>query len=221
CGNILISLSKNENYSVITIEDNGSGIPLDVLSKLGELGVTYGKRNGLGLGLFHAKQTVEKWNGKIDIQSLIHKGTTVKIYLPVAQPPEWFISSIKIINDQDIIIIDDDASIHDVWIMRFNDFQGKFNMSVKLHHFYSPDEFSLWKSSRESNNSIIYLCDYEFIGSKENGVDLITKFQINYLSILVTSRVNSEELTSKCESSGIKLLPKDMASFIPIIPFPQ
>ena len=66
------------------------------------------------------------------------------------------------------------------------------------------------------NSSIIYLCDYEFIGSNLNGIDIISKLKISFLSVLVTSRL-SNDVMSSCELNGIKLLPKDMVSQIPIL----
>lgn len=43
---------------MVEIEDTGPGIPLGILDRLFEPFVTAGKRDGLGLGLVLARQTV-------------------------------------------------------------------------------------------------------------------------------------------------------------------
>jgi signal transduction histidine kinase len=219
-GDIYISLLDEGDRAVIKISDNGKGIPSDLISKLGKLGVTYGKFDGHGLGLFHAKTTVENWGGELEIQSQVGKGTTVSIHLPKSKAPTWFLPELKICNNQTIVIIDDDESIHAVWKERFREFQNENAQPFKLLHFYSPDELTEWKQSNDSMQSnMIYLCDYEFIGSSENGIELITKLRLNYFTILVTSRFYMDDVITECESSSLKLLPKDMAIVIPIVAF--
>ena len=65
-GIINMSLFEEDQNVVIQITDNGKGISADLIAKLGKLGVTYGKLNGHGLGLFHAKNTIESWSIQTD-----------------------------------------------------------------------------------------------------------------------------------------------------------
>jgi signal transduction histidine kinase len=209
-GHITVFLLNADKNIEIRIQDNGKGIPDDILGKLGELGKTHGKPDGLGIGLHHAINAIDNWGGRLDIQSQEGVETTVQITLPKSQPPSWFVPEIKIMDGQTIVIIDDDESIHDVWKERFREYQNKIN----LFHFYSPEELISWNNNTK-DCGIMYLCDHEFIGNSMNGIDLITKLKINYLSILVTSGV-THEVTSSCEIKGIKLLPKDIANIVPI-----
>ncbi|MBX3709652.1 MAG: HAMP domain-containing histidine kinase [Gammaproteobacteria bacterium] len=110
--NIFIELFSEDTYAVIRITDNGKGIPADILSKLGHLGVTYAKSNGHGLGLFYAKTTIENWGGQLDIQSVVGKRTTIKVKLPKTTPPVWYVPEIAILNGQTVMIVDDDQSTH-------------------------------------------------------------------------------------------------------------
>lgn len=210
-GHIIISLSDLENNVIIKIQDNGKGIPTEFLNQLGSLGKTFGKPQGLGIGLYHAINTINNWDGQLEIQSKEAEGTTVKISLPKTQPPSWSVPMIEIENQQTIVIIDDEPFIHALWEEKFNPFKEQ----VKLAHFFSLDKFAEWHNKEKINYDIKYLCDYEFIGSTQNGIDLISRLKINYLSILVTSRL-TDELISHCEILGIKLLPKDMVNSIPI-----
>lgn len=76
----VISIARNENDEYqISFEDNGIGIPNEVLKKIFDFGYT--TTSGSGIGLFHIKEIVEKMNGKIEVESKINTGTTFKITL--------------------------------------------------------------------------------------------------------------------------------------------
>ncbi len=73
---IYITLKSNNDYTEISIEDDGNGYPSDILSKIGEPYLKSIKnldkeKSGLGLGLFIGKTLLEKnfasvscWNSK-------------------------------------------------------------------------------------------------------------------------------------------------------------
>ncbi len=57
-------IGKQSVKAVITIKDNGKGIPQSILTKLGEWEATFGKENSKGLGLHYAKSELEEIGGK-------------------------------------------------------------------------------------------------------------------------------------------------------------
>jgi signal transduction histidine kinase len=67
----------------IDISDNGIGIPSEMQSKIFTI-FFRGSENskGSGLGLYIVKNAVKKLNGRIDLQSVLGKGTTFHIFLP-------------------------------------------------------------------------------------------------------------------------------------------
>ncbi|HEX9111900.1 MAG TPA: ATP-binding protein, partial [Terriglobales bacterium] len=68
----------------ITIRDDGSGIPPEVMPKIFEPFVTTKEHgHGTGLGLAVSRSIIERHSGKISVQSEHGKGTTVTITLPV------------------------------------------------------------------------------------------------------------------------------------------
>jgi signal transduction histidine kinase len=69
--------------AVITLRDNGKGIPAEVLARLFERFST-GRREGTGLGLAICQQIMEKSGGKIDLHSTPGAGTTAVLTLPLA-----------------------------------------------------------------------------------------------------------------------------------------
>lgn len=75
---ITVSVSDGVNVT-LTIKDGGDGIAPELLQRLGEKGVTYGKQNGKGLGLYHAKSCLLIWGGTLTLDSRQGVGTTITL----------------------------------------------------------------------------------------------------------------------------------------------
>jgi len=86
-GNLhIVTRAPNAETLTIAIEDNGVGIPSDILPHLFEpFTTTKEEGKGVGLGLAISKAIVERHGGKIDVQSIVGRGTTFTIELPVAK----------------------------------------------------------------------------------------------------------------------------------------
>lgn len=67
----------------IDVTDAGPGIPPDILEKIFAPFFTT-KARGTGLGLAVVRKVVDAHHGKVDVETEVGKGTTFKIYLPVA-----------------------------------------------------------------------------------------------------------------------------------------
>ena len=72
---------KLDDKILIQCQDNGCGIPTEIVDKLYEPFFTT-KENGTGLGLAVSKRIIEAHNGTIDITSDHTNGTIVSITLP-------------------------------------------------------------------------------------------------------------------------------------------
>jgi len=70
-----------KDYVVITIKDNGIGIPSDILKEIFQFRFTT-KRHGNGMGLPIALSIVNKYDGYLTMESEQNIGTTCTIYLP-------------------------------------------------------------------------------------------------------------------------------------------
>jgi two-component system, sensor histidine kinase RegB len=67
-----------------TVGDRGPGMPADVLARAGEpFFTTKPPGQGLGLGLFLARSLAEQLGGRLTIDSLPSRGTTVQLILPI------------------------------------------------------------------------------------------------------------------------------------------
>lgn len=82
--NALITLSTQISieYLTISVTDNGSGIPENILKILGNQRITTkGPREGNGIGLLHSKRLIESMGGSFSLFSDGHSTTTIKISL--------------------------------------------------------------------------------------------------------------------------------------------
>ncbi|MCM3585503.1 ATP-binding protein [Mesobacillus maritimus] len=80
-GTISVNAQFEDNHFVISVEDEGEGIPEEQIVKLGEPFYTT-KPNGTGLGLMVTKKIIEEHDGKLEIVSSPNKGTKIDIILP-------------------------------------------------------------------------------------------------------------------------------------------
>ncbi|WP_026811378.1 PAS domain-containing sensor histidine kinase [Arenibacter latericius] len=79
---IKLSLSYVQNYTVLSIEDNGIGLDMKKYGeKLFGMYKTFHEHNDAkGLGLYIVKNQIEAMNGKINAQSQVNVGTTINLY---------------------------------------------------------------------------------------------------------------------------------------------
>ena len=201
----------------ITVKDNGKGIPIDLLGKLGTRGETHGKEDGSGLGLFHARTSCEAWGGNLSIKSQLGVGTTVSISLPRSNPPPWFVSQLSLTSNSIVVVFDDDTSIHRIWQGYF-DAKRVHSRGISIIHISTPNEFKQWVTENKvAEKGVLYLVDFEFMGFNETGLDLIESLGINANSILVTSRYEEKKVQERCSVLGVPLIPKGMAGFVPLV----
>ena len=78
---ILIDIIKKSNNVIVSVKDNGRGIPQDYLEKIFEKFIQVkvsndGKIEGTGLGLSICKGIIKAHNGEIWVESTVDKGST-------------------------------------------------------------------------------------------------------------------------------------------------
>lgn len=79
---IEINILENKGMVEIKVIDNGLGIPEDVQAKIFEPYFTT-KSSGTGLGLAMSKKIIELWGGSIRFESVLNKGTTFYLLIPM------------------------------------------------------------------------------------------------------------------------------------------
>lgn len=211
-GKILIKFSHDKNNIRLVVTDNGKGIPIDILNQLGGRGVSYDKKNGSGLGLYHAKNVMNQCGGKIEFFSEVNQGTKIVLNFPKATTPRWFLPVIEISNKTILVILDDEISIHQLWQERFKNHIH----NLRIINFTNSLDFEDWQKGYDNELPVLYLFDLELGNCKETGLDLIEKYKLYDTSIIVTSHFEDTNIHSKCEKLGLKMIPKDLAGFVPI-----
>ncbi len=172
---VIISAQIIQNNIELTINDQGKGIPSELLSKFGKEKITHGKPSGNGLGVFHAIQKINSWNGSIKFDSKIDHGTTVTITLQISQKVQPTTTNVLIDNDELVCL---------TWEARSR------KAGVPLRIFKTSIELF-------SNLSLIPLETTFYIDSEldsEKGEDLAKKlYDLGYHNLIMCSGHSSEK----------------------------
>lgn len=80
-GNIDIKAKLKDNQFIVSVQDEGTGIPKEVLDNLGKPFFTT-KQNGTGLGLMVTRRIIEEHEGRLMIRSTGKEGTAIDVVLP-------------------------------------------------------------------------------------------------------------------------------------------
>jgi PAS domain S-box-containing protein len=106
-------------YAVLTVSDTGIGMDLKTRENIFEPFFTtkeVGKGTGLGLSMVYG--TIKQHNGNINVYSEVGKGTTFRIYLPLAQteaePISKPIETLPKGKGETIIIAEDEAQVRNI-----------------------------------------------------------------------------------------------------------
>lgn len=198
---IRVHVVFNDGKVEVIISDNGKGIAKENLKKVFKYGFSFEKEKGSGIGLSQAKEYIESEGGQISIESSLEQGTTLKISLNEMEAPEWYPQEV-VIRTKKAVIIDDDDSIHHMWQKRLS------SIGIETLHFKSVIAFKDWIATNDKRE-FSYFFDYELIGSSLNGLDLISEYNLQERSILVTSHFTDKKVQFDCIRVGVKMIPKE------------
>lgn len=85
-GRLTVSTGETFDGVWVTVGDTGGGIPPEQLQRIGEPFFTT-KKKGSGLGLMIVRRIVREHGGSIDIESHVGRGTRVRLWFPLQEPP--------------------------------------------------------------------------------------------------------------------------------------
>lgn len=212
-GAINITINLENKHVKIIISDNGRGMPIEVINKiLSNVAVTANKKHGHGIGFTQINDTLQNNNGKLEISSEINVGTKITLTFPIIKSPNWIAQEIRLNEGDIVIVLDDDKSIHHAWDSSFK----KYDQEITLKHFILGSEAIDFINNHPQKEKIFLLADFELLKQELNGLHVIEKTKITR-SILVTSHYTDLILCNLAIKNGTKILPKPLASEIPII----
>ena len=101
CKNIIVKLEKKGELALCSVQDFGNGIVKTQQNKIFERFYRVTGNNlhtypGLGLGLFIAKEIIERHSGKIWFESEVGKGSTFYFSLPIAVSKDKLAKSVAL-----------------------------------------------------------------------------------------------------------------------------
>lgn len=197
----------------ITISDNGRGIEKENLPHVFNKDFSFGKKNGTGVGLWHAKEFITAWGGSIVVQSTVGLGTTLKITLPIIDREAWYLPRLKFNSDSNIYVLDDQESGRTLWKLKFDDTE-----LLKQTVFMSrgSELIATIRSISESPEKKVFLFDYD-LGGGDTGLDWLNKMPETAMRCLVTGHFDNDEVRAACLRSSVYLIPKSQIADIPLV----
>jgi hypothetical protein len=191
----------------LLITDDGSGISKDNLAKVTQHGFSQGKINGSGIGLSFVKQKVRSWGGKLKIYSEVGSGSCFSIVIKKLENPNYAPEKEKIDNFSTLVVIDDDANIHEKMHKLFKS-SGK-----KMISFFTSQEFERFLVGRKKNDFFAFV-DYDLGRNSKNGIEMIKSNRVEKNSILLSAHYDEESVIQACRRLNIKIHPKSLVNAI-------
>ncbi|MEE1237394.1 MAG: response regulator [Turicibacter sp.] len=110
--NLLNTTITPNDYAVLEIKDTGSGIEPSLMSKIFKpFFTTKDVGKGTGMGLASVVDTIRSHSGAIELDSVVGKGTTFTLYLPINHGIEEFVNEESVPRGVGkILVIDDELS---------------------------------------------------------------------------------------------------------------
>src|SRR5204862_5153666 len=108
----------------ISVKDEGSGIPTEVMRHVFDPLFTTKQNGGTGLGLAVAHQVITRHGGLIFVESEVDRGTTFHLFLPLTvetHEPETQTNAERAIRARKILIVEDEPSIAEGTAMSLRD----------------------------------------------------------------------------------------------------
>ena len=208
-GEVTVELMLDAKHFTIVIQDNGKGMPHEVLEKIkNNIVVTHGKEHGHGIGMGQIYDAVKDNEGKIDIVSEVGKGTIITLTFPAIMAPDWAATEIYLHRGDTIVVLDDDPSVHAVWDIRFKPYLDLFTIK---HFTQGDDAIAFINDPSIDKQNIVLLTDYELLKQNRNGLEVMAATEVPR-SFLVTSHFTSHKILDAIKRAHAKMLPKSLVS---------
>jgi signal transduction histidine kinase len=86
-GEVRVGIFQNNGFYILSIKDNGIGIPADKLKNLFSIDTAHKTKGtdqepGTGLGLILCKEFIEKHGGRLEVESEVGKGSEFRVIIP-------------------------------------------------------------------------------------------------------------------------------------------
>ena len=216
-GDVTLHLDATAEQVVLVVEDNGKGMRPELVQKImNHVAVTDGKPDGHGIGLTQVRDTLQNNEGTLAIETREGVGTKMIATFPRVTSENWIADSMQLAEDDIVVILDDDSSIHLAWNTRFDGLVKQFsNLTVRHFEFGQECIDFINGLAPERIGKVFLLTDYELLKQDLNGLDVIHQTPV-HRSVLVTSYYADKSIRACASKAGTTILPKQLAYDIPI-----
>lgn len=83
-GEIRVATQKSDGWAIVSVRDNGCGMTKEFVEKSLFRPFKTTKKQGMGIGLFQSKMIIEAHQGRIEVESEEGRGSTFRVFLPIA-----------------------------------------------------------------------------------------------------------------------------------------
>jgi hypothetical protein len=216
-GEVTLHLDATAEQVHLIVEDNGKGMrPQLAQTIMNQIAITEGKTDGHGIGLTQVRDTLQNNEGTLAIDSKVGVGTKMKVSFPRVPSENWIADSMQLADDDIVVILDDDSSIHLAWNTRFDELVKLYpNLTVRHFEFGQECIDFINGLPPEKIAKVFLLTDYELLKQDLNGLDVIHQTPV-HRSVLVTSYYADKSIRACAGKAGTTILPKQLAYDIPI-----
>ena len=195
--NVVVTVAEIDDNIQFIIKDDGVGIPAGLLDRLGEIGVTHGKKFGSGLGLFGAFEFAREINGHIQINSRLNQGTEIILSIPRKKENKIILAA-----DTKLFILDDEDFVLDTWKLKLKDLQ----LEQTIEFFKSTSTLAERMKDFDSNEFFV-LSDYN-LNDSLNGLDFIEVQSLQGQSALITGQADDPKIIARSKQLKVPLISK-------------
>jgi signal transduction histidine kinase/ligand-binding sensor domain-containing protein len=87
-GEVHVGISENSGFCILSIKDNGIGIPADKIKNIFSIDTAHKTKGtdqepGTGLGLILCRELIGKHGGRIEVESEVGKGSLFRVFIPL------------------------------------------------------------------------------------------------------------------------------------------
>lgn len=195
-GLINITVRNTAKDCQIIFEDNGCGLSPEQIPRLFQEGATFGKVGGTGLGLYHAKQSLQAWGGAISFENNANGGARFILSIPIAQMGVVYVAPPA--SPKKVLVVDDDPKVASLLARSGHEVVG----------VAESFEEALSLLSRARPEAALVLIDHELGGRK--GTDLIAEIPNRRNFYLCTNDFDREDTVRRAREVGVNIIPKPL-----------
>lgn len=204
---IRISAEVVDDRIHIYNNDNGPGIPSQIVPKLFKEGATFNKLHGTGLGLYQVQRDIELIGGTISYISN-DKGACFEISVPK------MLEAVKFVVSPLVVIVESSEFSR----VMSSVFQKSGAEVVTFSDIQSAKRFL---TTKNADKKVTLICDLLFPNQEETGFDLIDACETKqlYKAVLCTSLTDNLEIQEMANKRGALLVRRSFLEQIQVSVF--